>query len=116
MCCARWLFFFFFKQKTAYEIMPSLVGSEMCIRDRQQTPQQRDALQAVARRDTRFLAGRHVDAAAGAAHGGSPEPLALQQNAVPESHATELHRAYPFASVEAVAGAASITLRMPLTA
>ena len=23
----------FFKQKTAYEIMPSLVGSEMCIRD-----------------------------------------------------------------------------------
>ena len=27
------LSFFFFKQKTAYEIMPSLVGSEMCIRD-----------------------------------------------------------------------------------
>src|SRR5450756_1007677 len=26
--------FFFFKQKTAYEIMPRLVGSEMCIRDR----------------------------------------------------------------------------------
>src|SRR5450756_2055573 len=25
--------FFLFKQKTAYEIMPSLVGSEMCIRD-----------------------------------------------------------------------------------
>eukprot|EP01016_Furgasonia_blochmanni_P035535 TRINITY_DN3945_c0_g1_i18.p1 TRINITY_DN3945_c0_g1~~TRINITY_DN3945_c0_g1_i18.p1 ORF type:complete len:235 (-),score=18.31 TRINITY_DN3945_c0_g1_i18:101-805(-) len=30
MICQR---FFFFKQKTAYEIMPSLVGSEMCIRD-----------------------------------------------------------------------------------
>eukprot|EP01016_Furgasonia_blochmanni_P014658 TRINITY_DN1774_c0_g1_i2.p1 TRINITY_DN1774_c0_g1~~TRINITY_DN1774_c0_g1_i2.p1 ORF type:complete len:217 (+),score=43.50 TRINITY_DN1774_c0_g1_i2:65-715(+) len=29
--------FFFFKQKTAYEIMPSLVGSEMCIRDRYMT-------------------------------------------------------------------------------
>ena len=29
--------FFFFKQKTAYEIMPSLVGSEMCIRDRPYT-------------------------------------------------------------------------------
>src|SRR5428012_20477 len=29
-----WFVFFFFKQKTAYEIMPSLVGSEMCIRDR----------------------------------------------------------------------------------
>src|SRR5450756_913133 len=27
--------FFFFKQKTAYEIMSSLVGSEMCIRDRE---------------------------------------------------------------------------------
>ena len=26
-----------FKQKTAYEIMPSLVGSEMCIRDRSYT-------------------------------------------------------------------------------
>src|SRR5450756_2425181 len=26
--------FCLFKQKTAYEIMPSLVGSEMCIRDR----------------------------------------------------------------------------------
>src|SRR5450756_2231566 len=26
--------FFFVKQKTAYEIMPRLVGSEMCIRDR----------------------------------------------------------------------------------
>src|SRR5659263_487118 len=30
--------FFFFKQKTAYEIMPSLVGSEMCIRDRVSHP------------------------------------------------------------------------------
>ena len=25
---------FFFKQKTAYEILSGLVGSEMCIRDR----------------------------------------------------------------------------------
>ena len=25
--------FFFFKQKTAYEILSGLVGSEMCIRD-----------------------------------------------------------------------------------
>ena len=31
--------FFFFKQKTAYEIMPSLVGSEMCIRGRNDTAQ-----------------------------------------------------------------------------
>ncbi|VTU58961.1 polyphosphate kinase [Lactobacillus casei subsp. casei ATCC 393] [Lacticaseibacillus rhamnosus] len=29
-CCL----FFFFKQKTAYEISLGLVGSEMCIRDR----------------------------------------------------------------------------------
>ncbi len=28
------LCFFFFKQKTAYEVRLSLVGSEMCIRDR----------------------------------------------------------------------------------
>src|SRR5678815_1054485 len=28
------IFFFFFKQKTAYEMLRSLVGPEMCIRDR----------------------------------------------------------------------------------
>eukprot|EP00831_Metopus_contortus_P063546 TRINITY_DN56080_c0_g1_i4.p1 TRINITY_DN56080_c0_g1~~TRINITY_DN56080_c0_g1_i4.p1 ORF type:complete len:147 (+),score=40.60 TRINITY_DN56080_c0_g1_i4:36-476(+) len=28
------IFFFFFKQKTAYEMQRGLVGSEMCIRDR----------------------------------------------------------------------------------
>ena len=28
------MWFFFFKQKTAYEMLRSLVGSEMCIRDR----------------------------------------------------------------------------------
>ena len=28
------MLFFFFKQKTAYEMLRSLVGSEMCIRDR----------------------------------------------------------------------------------
>ena len=33
-----WLFWvFFFKQKTAYEIRLSLVGSEMCIRDRKKS-------------------------------------------------------------------------------
>src|SRR5678815_2388418 len=31
-------FFFFFKQKTAYEMLRSLVGSEMCIRDRLTSP------------------------------------------------------------------------------
>ncbi len=30
----RSFYFFFFKQKTAYEISLGLVGSEMCIRDR----------------------------------------------------------------------------------
>ena len=34
------LFFFFFKQKTAYEIGVRLVGSEMCIRDRLKTKAQ----------------------------------------------------------------------------
>eukprot|EP00658_Telonema_sp_P-2_P017307 TRINITY_DN16706_c0_g1_i1.p5 TRINITY_DN16706_c0_g1~~TRINITY_DN16706_c0_g1_i1.p5 ORF type:complete len:106 (-),score=48.87 TRINITY_DN16706_c0_g1_i1:1299-1616(-) len=32
-------FFFFFKQKTAYEMLRSLVGSEMCIRDSHLLPQ-----------------------------------------------------------------------------
>ncbi len=31
------MIFFFFKQKTAYEMSASLVGSEMCIRDRMTT-------------------------------------------------------------------------------
>ena len=30
-----YVLFFFFKQKTAYEMLRSLVGSEMCIRDSQ---------------------------------------------------------------------------------
>ena len=33
MHCFITQFFFFFKQKTAYEIGSGLVGSEMCIRD-----------------------------------------------------------------------------------
>ena len=32
--CLLFILFFFFKQKTAYEMLRSLVGSEMCIRDR----------------------------------------------------------------------------------
>ena len=31
------VFFFVFKQKTAYEMLRSLVGSEMCIRDSPKT-------------------------------------------------------------------------------
>ena len=33
VCECIMLLFFFFKQKTAYEMLRSLVGSEMCIRD-----------------------------------------------------------------------------------
>ena len=33
LCGLLCVFFFFFKQKTAYEMLRSLVGSEMCIRD-----------------------------------------------------------------------------------
>ena len=32
-CNIFFFIFFFFKQKTAYEMLRSLVGSEMCIRD-----------------------------------------------------------------------------------
>src|SRR5674536_402979 len=50
----RCFFFFFFKQKTAYEMLRSLVGSEMCIRDRchrpAATPNQRAGLTALADR------------------------------------------------------------------
>eukprot|EP00831_Metopus_contortus_P025834 TRINITY_DN22154_c0_g1_i3.p1 TRINITY_DN22154_c0_g1~~TRINITY_DN22154_c0_g1_i3.p1 ORF type:complete len:107 (+),score=44.30 TRINITY_DN22154_c0_g1_i3:37-357(+) len=35
-CFLEKLLFFFFKQKTAYEMQRGLVGSEMCIRDRYQ--------------------------------------------------------------------------------
>src|SRR5678815_3869685 len=35
--CSIFIFFFFFKQKTAYEMLRSLVGSEMCIRDSPKT-------------------------------------------------------------------------------
>ena len=38
----RCIVFFFFKQKTAYEMLRSLVGSEMCIRDRFPTIQGRE--------------------------------------------------------------------------
>ena len=43
---------FFFKQKTAYEMLRSLVGSEMCIRDRD------DALLVEIRLSARLV--RHV--------------------------------------------------------
>ena len=33
ICSILFMFFFFFKQKTAYGISSFLVGSEMCIRD-----------------------------------------------------------------------------------
>src|SRR5674536_403547 len=45
---------FFFKQKTAYEMLRSLVGSEMCIRDR--PPQAR---QSCRRTGTSYGAARH---------------------------------------------------------
>ena len=47
--------FFFFKQKTAYEIMPSLVGSEMCIRDRD-NPETGDTYEYRSRKDEAALA------------------------------------------------------------
>eukprot|EP00658_Telonema_sp_P-2_P013765 TRINITY_DN1521_c0_g1_i8.p1 TRINITY_DN1521_c0_g1~~TRINITY_DN1521_c0_g1_i8.p1 ORF type:complete len:217 (-),score=97.38 TRINITY_DN1521_c0_g1_i8:223-873(-) len=40
-------FFFFFKQKTAYEMLRSLVGSEMCIRDRAPVREMRPRLNAL---------------------------------------------------------------------
>src|SRR5674536_373595 len=44
-------FFFFFKQKTAYEMLRSLVGSEMCIRDRHNNAAELAARAKVRKRD-----------------------------------------------------------------
>ena len=48
--------FFFFKQKTAYGLLGSLVGSEMCIRDRETSVHENS--QPVARQDNVRLAGK----------------------------------------------------------
>ena len=47
---------FFFKQKTAYEMLRSLVGSEMCIRDRE--------LKAATRRFAELFRQFEIEAAA----------------------------------------------------
>ena len=41
--------FFFFKQKSAYEMLRSLVGSEMCIRDRGDIEMTTDEIMALTR-------------------------------------------------------------------
>src|SRR5665648_215058 len=62
---SRVSFFFFFKQKTAYDIMPSLVGSEMCIRDSHGL----DGVRAFRRRAVARPGGaRHAPRARCAAH------------------------------------------------
>src|SRR5450756_2212597 len=55
-CFSSFFFVFFFKQKTAYEIMPSLVGSEMCIRDRIRTQWQKDHDEVTALGGLRIIA------------------------------------------------------------
>ena len=62
--------FFFFKQKTAYEIMPSLVGSEMCIRDRYlATPESIQQRAAMVLRDVHYVIDAHFDLTENAAPG-----------------------------------------------
>src|SRR5674536_117371 len=56
MCGVMKFFFFFFKQKTAYEMLRSLVGSEMCIRDRPCS---------ASRRETKFSPPRTLNAPVG---------------------------------------------------
>ena len=53
------VFFFFYKQKTAYEIEYGLVGSEMCIRGRPRTVAAADSI-ADGRRD-RFAVSSHCE-------------------------------------------------------
>ena len=54
-------FVFFFKQKTAYEIGVRLVGSEMCIRDREKTAPKNTKY---SRNETILKIGHHAKAIA----------------------------------------------------
>src|SRR5678816_4963935 len=56
--------FFFFKQKTAYEMLRSLVGSEMCIRDRHRHAVMVEALAEVHERLDRLVHDVVVELAA----------------------------------------------------
>src|SRR5674536_405198 len=94
--------FFFFKQKTAYEMLRSLVGSEMCIRDRRHAHHQR--LQRVPRqgRIERGHLDRQGDSTGGhrrrllALDGGSPAVLQDQGPSSTERHATDSSRERAF--------------------
>ena len=66
---------FFFKQKTAYEIMPSLVGSEMCIRDRFDSGQLGNVVGISAERDAVYSSVEVVGAFDNNASSARPELL-----------------------------------------
>ena len=51
------MYVFFFKQKTAYEMLRSLVGSEMCIRDRL-NPNLEEAMKIAVRETIDFITKR----------------------------------------------------------
>src|SRR5660398_285206 len=50
--------FFFFKQKTAYEIRLSLVGSEMCIRDSREAERLAERLEEAGKEIVQYATGR----------------------------------------------------------
>eukprot|EP00658_Telonema_sp_P-2_P008159 TRINITY_DN13060_c0_g4_i4.p1 TRINITY_DN13060_c0_g4~~TRINITY_DN13060_c0_g4_i4.p1 ORF type:complete len:591 (-),score=103.94 TRINITY_DN13060_c0_g4_i4:452-2224(-) len=62
------VFFFFFKQKTAYEMLRSLVGSEMCIRDSRRT----DESEALAADSTPSMPPNKPSQSEAAGEGGMP--------------------------------------------
>ena len=67
--CLSVSLFFFFKQKTAYEMLRSLVGSEMCIRDSLKTAQPATHSEAAI---LEYLARRHKQIDALVISGGEP--------------------------------------------
>eukprot|EP00658_Telonema_sp_P-2_P017317 TRINITY_DN16711_c0_g1_i1.p1 TRINITY_DN16711_c0_g1~~TRINITY_DN16711_c0_g1_i1.p1 ORF type:complete len:204 (+),score=44.70 TRINITY_DN16711_c0_g1_i1:106-717(+) len=88
MFYVSWMFFFF-KQKTAYEMLRSLVGSEMCIRDRSKSAE----LEKLRREVAQYLGSEHEGAikvvrlsAPAPADQAAPLPTAK------ESHADSRHQ------------------------
>eukprot|EP00658_Telonema_sp_P-2_P051208 TRINITY_DN39251_c0_g2_i2.p2 TRINITY_DN39251_c0_g2~~TRINITY_DN39251_c0_g2_i2.p2 ORF type:complete len:114 (+),score=46.98 TRINITY_DN39251_c0_g2_i2:32-373(+) len=78
-------YFFFFKQKTAYEMLRSLVGSEMCIRDRFRSPFEYHSFSKQQKKDHEASAGSRAAAASAstAAGGGASSQDTPDVNSAP---------------------------------
>ena len=69
--------FFFFKQKTAYEMLRSLVGSEMCIRD------STSRVRSTVRKVEEAITAGNKEAAVTAMKAAEPEPVSYTHLTLP---------------------------------